>query len=938
MQMEQEKVNQIAVFYYSRKDVQEAILKFCQDRETVPRYYEGFGKRPDSLQYPSDILQQVKKGATSFHCSEELWQDPLQISTDMSKEKFNELRKGWDLLIDIDCKWFDYSKKAAKAVIQALHSQGIKNVGLKFSVSGDTPILVKTNEEINLIPISEAISIFKQGKKIKVLSLDKDKRVTFSEVYDSLEHDEEIYEIYHEQSVFPVKATKHHSVFVWDQGEIMQKKVEEMKEGDFLITYNSKSNNLSLNEKEIKNNFSLNRNQFKNRQFTNNVPITPELMRLIGYFLAEGHVTNIINQTGFTFNVNETEYIEDVISILKNITGRKISTRHPNPHSTQILIHSKEWATFFDKFCGKKKEKHVPSFSWSLPKELFLEMLKGYIRGDGHKRGEYTITIKSVSKKLITEFIWLCKLNGISCSLRQEYNKPHKLPQGTEFRGSLVYILSIPKSELLGEFHRVRNKFSPFPRDRTFPIDGLKIVCNQIMPKKFLSHRKEHVILRKKRANLERIKHLLEWFEKFNSIEPDENSKRIMASYQSLFNSDVGIVQVNKIIKKEKEKVFDVSVKETEAFFGNYYPILLHNSGGKGWHIIVPWQAFPEEMNSVPTKEMFPEWPRIICEYLKVISRDFLEKEILESGTEYQKLGKEGVKCNSCGNLAEKFQELTYYCERCRIKETFKTKEEKKPRKCSHCRKEMLLADEKEFHICQKCQIDSRQEPENFSSSIDIFGILGLDLVLVSPRHLFRCPYSLHEKTGFASVVISEEELDNFNPKDAEPLKVQIRNFLPNSEKNEARTLLVRSLEWHGDRVRHQVVKEEIKEKKTKFEEISVDKSSLVYPPAVKKILEGMDDGRKRGLFILINFFRCLGFTREETEKKVEEWNKKNPKPLKVGYVKSQIEWTFRQKKMLPPNYDKPYYKDIGVSPDDEELRLKNPVSYAIRKSRRLRK
>jgi hypothetical protein len=81
--MEQEKINQIATFYYSRKDVQEAIFQFCQHREAVPRYYEGFGKRPDSLEYPSDIIQQVKKGATSFHCSEELWNNPMEISTEL---------------------------------------------------------------------------------------------------------------------------------------------------------------------------------------------------------------------------------------------------------------------------------------------------------------------------------------------------------------------------------------------------------------------------------------------------------------------------------------------------------------------------------------------------------------------------------------------------------------------------------------------------------------------------------------------------------------------------------------------------------------------------------------------------------------------------------------------------------------------------------------
>jgi len=51
--MGREKIDRVSLFYYSRKDVQEAILKFCQNRETVPRYYEGLEKG----QTPSNFLR-----------------------------------------------------------------------------------------------------------------------------------------------------------------------------------------------------------------------------------------------------------------------------------------------------------------------------------------------------------------------------------------------------------------------------------------------------------------------------------------------------------------------------------------------------------------------------------------------------------------------------------------------------------------------------------------------------------------------------------------------------------------------------------------------------------------------------------------------------------------------------------------------------------------
>lgn len=180
-----------------------------------------------------------------------------------------------------------------------------------------------------------------------------------------------------------------------------------------------------------------------------------------------------------------------------------------------------------------------------------------------------------------------------------------------------------------------------------------------------------------------------------------------------------------------------------------------------------------------------------------------------------------------------------------------------------------------------------------------------------------------------ASIVISRQEIKEFQPKLADPLNVKIKNFYPDAKENEARELLVQALDRYKAKEKPEI--------KHDYEEIKVDKSSIAYPPSIKKILDGMHDGRKRALFILLNFFRSLDFTREEIEKKISEWNKKNEKPLKEGYISSQIEWTFRQKKILPPNYDKPYYKDIGILPDEEEIRLKNPVNYAKKKSRWLK-
>src|SRR3989344_1056090 len=119
--------------YYKRKDIQEAIVEHARDREVAPRYNDQFGSRPDMLQYATDILEFAKKNATSFHCSEERWKNPLQLSAELKQHELAALRSGWDLVIDVDCKSWELSKLIAYSVIDIIKSFGISAVSVKFS-------------------------------------------------------------------------------------------------------------------------------------------------------------------------------------------------------------------------------------------------------------------------------------------------------------------------------------------------------------------------------------------------------------------------------------------------------------------------------------------------------------------------------------------------------------------------------------------------------------------------------------------------------------------------------------------------------------------------------------------------------------------------------------------------------------------------------------
>lgn len=118
--------------YYLKDEIINKLIN-VGDRECAVRYYDNFGKRPMFFQYQSDIENLVRNGATSFHVSEERWTNPLLLYKELTKDQLNDLRKGWDLVIDVDCKILDISKIFTKILIDKLTMEGISSLSTKFS-------------------------------------------------------------------------------------------------------------------------------------------------------------------------------------------------------------------------------------------------------------------------------------------------------------------------------------------------------------------------------------------------------------------------------------------------------------------------------------------------------------------------------------------------------------------------------------------------------------------------------------------------------------------------------------------------------------------------------------------------------------------------------------------------------------------------------------
>ena len=194
-------------------------------------------------------------------------------------------------------------------------------------------------------------------------------------------------------------------------------------------------------------------------------------------------------------------------------------------------------------------------------------------------------------------------------------------------------------------------------------------------------------------------------------------------------------------------------------------------------------------------------------------------------------------------------------------------------------------------------------------------------------RHLFRMPYSFNEKSWLISIPIKLSELKSFEPSRATPDAKSDAPFLVNKD-GEAIELVEEALGWAhrvGFFAPKKIQEPELKRK------LDVKIPEEYFPPCIKNILNGLSDGKKRSLFTLVTFLSNVGWTFDEIQEKVREWNSKNNPKLSERYITTQLKWYARQVKPLMPYNcgSDEYYTSIGICQKNENCG-KNPVNYAV--------
>jgi NifU-like protein involved in Fe-S cluster formation/bacterioferritin-associated ferredoxin len=148
---------------------------------------------------------------------------------------------------------------------------------------------------------------------------------------------------------------------------------------------------------------------FKSKEIPTKIKISGDLLRLFGYFLAEGWTREKRAEVQFCFGIKEMHLAKDVERIIKTIFNldSKIKTTEKD-HKIVVSIYNIHLSNYFGGLFGRRAHnKKIPDSFIFLSTDLQAELIYGLWKGDGYinlnskkPRAEFVTTSKTLAQQL----------------------------------------------------------------------------------------------------------------------------------------------------------------------------------------------------------------------------------------------------------------------------------------------------------------------------------------------------------------------------------------------------------------------------------------------------------------------------------------------------------------------------------------------------------
>ncbi len=171
------------------------------------------------------------------------------------------------------------------------------------------------------------------------------------------------------------------------------------------------------------------------------------LMRLLGYYLAEGYVVANNSVVAFSFNKKEKMYIDEVEKLIKKMTGKEASQRIRG-NVCEIYFCSRRWVKFFVAIAGKyAHKKRLCQEILVLPFKKQLSLIETFKNGDGNSyrrrpQGYMTHRLATASQELAINLQEMLARGGIFSSIKKSDHPNRKIIEGRRVNTKPIYEVS----------------------------------------------------------------------------------------------------------------------------------------------------------------------------------------------------------------------------------------------------------------------------------------------------------------------------------------------------------------------------------------------------------------------------------------------------------------------------------------------------------------
>lgn len=240
-----------------------------------------------------------------------------------------------------------------------------------------------------------------------------------------------------------IKVTPDHPLFVCTKGGFEKKIARNLKHGEYLPVikndcfqekiragdYIDIEEILQNNNENVVRDNIVNTTHAKNQGFLKKLCITPELIRFLGYYLAEGCCDSSKHRYSvrLSFSKNEVHLVEDAKHCIRAAFG--IDPVISEEETTNVIVNSKPLYQLLDALgCGHNAhDKSIPDLMFNVEKHLVNEYLKVVFREDRNidcdvstANNASIIHLKLISREAVQKLVLLAQRINIQMNYHEE--------------------------------------------------------------------------------------------------------------------------------------------------------------------------------------------------------------------------------------------------------------------------------------------------------------------------------------------------------------------------------------------------------------------------------------------------------------------------------------------------------------------------------------